>query len=119
MSRTSSNQLTADGILLNGYDYNNQAWVINGVYMDCGHPQEGEALPARHDSFWQGGKEIKIVIEASVFDGCNCYGRAHKGEPCTVRGSGNFHHHDCDEQNIEYYGPLCSTLCGLAPKVLA
>ena len=24
---------------LNGYDYDNQAWYKNGVYIRCGHPE--------------------------------------------------------------------------------
>jgi hypothetical protein len=35
------------------YDYKNQAWVKNGVYLRCGHPKEMN---------------------------CGCYGRLHKGE---------------------------------------
>ena len=35
------------------YDYDNQAWIINGEYQDCAHP---------------------------VDHGCGCYGRLHKGE---------------------------------------
>ena len=38
------------------YDYNNQAWVTNGVYQRCGHP----------DSM-----------------NCQCYGRIHEGETYT------------------------------------
>lgn len=26
------------GLLWNGFDYERQAWVIEGVYQDCGHP---------------------------------------------------------------------------------
>lgn len=37
----------------NRYDYANQAWIMNGVYQNCGHPA------------WQK---------------CDCYGRKHKGE---------------------------------------
>lgn len=37
-----------------GYDYNNQAWVVDGRYKCCGHP----------DSM-----------------NCRCYGRIHAGEP--------------------------------------
>jgi hypothetical protein len=37
----------------NRYDYKNQAWIMGGVYQDCGHP---------------------------VWMKCDCYGRAHKGE---------------------------------------
>ena len=32
MSRTSTNTE------LDGYDYTNQAWYMNGVYVTCGHP---------------------------------------------------------------------------------
>jgi hypothetical protein len=39
----------------NGYDYQNQAWVINGKYYPCGH------VGTQHE--------------------CNCYGRNHSGEP--------------------------------------
>jgi len=39
--------------LWNGYDYTNQAWVVDGVYIRCGHPEEM---------------------------GCNCYGKEHEGE---------------------------------------
>ena len=39
--------------LYNGYDYNNQVWVMNGLYVRCGH------------------------LEAMQ---CSCYGREHAGE---------------------------------------
>ena len=35
------------------FDYKNQAWVENGVYVRCGHPESME---------------------------CGCFGRAHAGE---------------------------------------
>ena len=35
------------------YDYKNQAWVSDGVYQRCGHPDEMN---------------------------CGCYGRTHEGE---------------------------------------
>ena len=37
----------------NRYDYENQAWIVNGRYEDCAHP-------------------------AAM--GCECYGRLHAGE---------------------------------------
>lgn len=37
----------------NGYDYKNQAWVVDGRYERCAHSD----------------------------DGCGCYGRQHAGEP--------------------------------------
>ena len=35
------------------YDYENQAWIVDGIYQDCGHPS---AM------------------------GCDCFGRIHRGE---------------------------------------
>ena len=35
------------------YDYTNQAWVIDGLYQRCGHPEDMD---------------------------CQCYGRIHAGE---------------------------------------
>lgn len=51
MSRQSSNQYDAQGRLINGFDYDNQCWVINGIVQKCGHR-----------------------------DACDCYGKAHAGE---------------------------------------
>ncbi len=36
------------------YDYERQAWVVDGCYVDCGH----------------------LLAQP-----CRCYGRLHKGEP--------------------------------------
>jgi len=38
------------------YDYDNQAWVINGKYSSCNHPEAME---------------------------CNCYGKEHAGQEAT------------------------------------
>ena len=38
MSRESSDELAADGTILNGFDYNVQVWVVNGVIPTCSHP---------------------------------------------------------------------------------
>lgn len=87
--RTSNNQLSAVGNLLNGFDYTNQAWVIKGVYMPCGHPEAGTAMPGRTDSFRDSDGRVRtMVIEPSIFEGCNCYGRLHAGEVCTTDGQG-------------------------------
>ena len=50
--RTSSNEIINNKIF-NGYDYENQAWVIKGKYQDCNHPESMN---------------------------CNCYGRINKGK---------------------------------------
>lgn len=40
-------------IMANGYDYRNQAWVVDGKYVACAHPE------------WMK---------------CNCFGTVHAGE---------------------------------------
>jgi hypothetical protein len=52
MSRTGGNSYL-NGLLWNGYDYTRQAWVTDGVYVRCGHPELMK---------------------------CGCYGREHAGE---------------------------------------
>jgi len=39
--------------LMQGFDYQNQAWVKDGKYIKCGHPESMN---------------------------CNCYGNIHEGE---------------------------------------
>ena len=53
MSRTSADRFDKDGRLLDGFDYDNQAWVADGHYLNCGH----------------------------ILKDCGCYGREHIGEP--------------------------------------
>jgi hypothetical protein len=38
MSRTSQDQHDSNGRLMNGFDYDKQAWVVDGKYVRCGHP---------------------------------------------------------------------------------
>jgi len=58
--RTSNNEYGENGRLMNGYDYDRQAWVENGRYVCCGHPETMQ---------------------------CRCYGRLHEGEE-TVNNKG-------------------------------
>jgi hypothetical protein len=58
MSRESKDQYDNTGLLVNGYDYINQAWVQDGVYQRCGHRPDTP---------------------------CACYGRLHAGEPSKIR----------------------------------
>ena len=55
MSRESADEFRA-GRLWDGYDYDRQAWVRNGRYVNCGHPKSMD---------------------------CGCYGRLHMGERTT------------------------------------
>ena len=43
--------------LMDGYDYKNQAWVQDGKYIRCGHPENMN---------------------------CECYGRLHEGEETDI-----------------------------------
>ena len=61
MSRLSNDQYK-NGVLFNGYDYQNQAWVQNGVYIACGHPETMQ---------------------------CHCFGTINAGEKCTVTQDNN------------------------------
>jgi hypothetical protein len=57
VARTSNDQFDGQGILLNGFDYANQAWVKDGKYIRCGHPETMD---------------------------CQCYGKEHAGESVTL-----------------------------------
>jgi hypothetical protein len=52
-SETASEEIYVNDVLVNGFDYQNQAWVENGLYVRCAHPNHIE---------------------------CRCYGRMHEGE---------------------------------------
>ena len=52
-----SNDEYQEGRLWNGYDYTNQAWVLEGRYVRCGHPEEMN---------------------------CGCYGKEHKNDTTRV-----------------------------------
>ncbi len=43
------------------FDYTRQAWVKNGLYVRCGHPESMD---------------------------CRCYGRVHEGEPANLNLEG-------------------------------
>lgn len=93
MTRISVDQYTSEGVLLNGYDYANQAWVVDGVYVRCGHPETM---------------------------GCHCFGRAHAGESVKPDRAGKHGHHiDCDGQEIAEHNFLCSVLCPLTGNLSA
>jgi len=38
--RKSKNEFDEKGNLINGFDYNLQVWVVNGIIQFCGHPAE-------------------------------------------------------------------------------
>jgi hypothetical protein len=73
MTRTSPN-IYREGRLWQGFDYKLQEWVIDGVYVDCGHPQPGDVLAS-----FPG-----LRGPSHVFPGCDCYGRLHPGTPTVV-----------------------------------
>jgi hypothetical protein len=38
--RTSKDEFALDGSVLNGFDYDLQVWVKDGIVQACGHPQK-------------------------------------------------------------------------------
>lgn len=113
MTRTSADQFGENGLLINGFDYINQAWVLDGKYQDCGHPKQGEV----YEDPFEG---------RSVWGGCDCYGRLHSGEPSACwradnerryqRTAKNGHHPDCDNQELPFNNLMCSELCPMDPS---
>jgi hypothetical protein len=55
------------------FDYTNQAWTEDGVYVDCNHPPVGSVM----------GDDGPVP--GAEFVGCDCYGRAHAGEPVSAK----------------------------------
>lgn len=49
-----SEDVYVNGQLVNGFDYTRQAWVVDGFYVRCAHPESMT---------------------------CGCYGRTHEGQP--------------------------------------
>lgn len=39
MTRQSSNEIDDRGRIKNGYDYGLQAWILDYVIQECGHPE--------------------------------------------------------------------------------
>lgn len=92
LSRASVDQYDSTGLLIHGYDYINQAWIVNGKYVRCGHSPSVE---------------------------CNCYGRIHAGQPskcrpATQHAAANGHHNDCGDKILPDCTPLCAWYCPLA-----
>lgn len=67
--RRSVDQYDSEGRLVAGYDYKNQAWVLEGVYATCGHTGD---CPGAH----------------------MCYGRMHAGEKPPIGDLGGQHQLD-------------------------
>ena len=59
MTRTSTDLFDKEGRLIQGFDYDNQAWVQDGVYLNCGHKKDLD---------------------------CGCYGRKNAGMQTRVAG---------------------------------
>ena len=79
MTRTSNDEYDDSGRLINGFDSKKQAWVLNGVYMRCGHPDDM---------------------------GCHCYGKEHEGEKtiakhCSVHGYRIPDRHHTTDEHLE------------------
>ena len=63
----------------NGYDYTNQAWILDGVYVRCFCPTPGTIV----DPSQPGGPGGPRYVATE----CQCYGRLHEGQPPMVGAS--------------------------------
>ena len=82
------------------FDYTNQAWTVDGVYVDCGHPVAGTVMGAGSPA------------PGEAFGGCDCYGRAHAGEAVAAKV---MHEMDEREGNVfkhrrDYIASMCRDL---------
>ena len=68
------------------FDYTNQAWTVDGFYVDCGHPAVGTVMG------------VGSPAPGEPFGGCDCYGRAHKGEAVSAKVM-----HEMDEREGEVF----------------
>jgi hypothetical protein len=50
------------------FDYDNQAWIINGIYQDCGHRISSDVITGQQ---WCATENSTRFL---------CYGRKHKGK---------------------------------------
>ena len=56
-TRVSFATITTITVTGSHFDYTNQAWTVDGVYVRCGHPESMD---------------------------CRCYGKAHAGQPAPI-----------------------------------
>ena len=54
---------------MKAFDYTNDAWTEDGFYLDCHHPAAGSIMGDGSPA------------PGEVFEGCECYGKVHAGEP--------------------------------------
>lgn len=68
MSRQSSDELAADGTILNGYDYHVQVWVLGGVVQPCGHPESMQRDPSNPccNAYTYAGYKISQIFNHEV-----------------------------------------------------
>jgi hypothetical protein len=83
--RTSQNQFGPDGFLLHGYDYEHQAWVKDGKYVRCGHPDSMNC--GCFGKAWEGYtvneiEEIGNNEMAGTFSCCVCQSPFTEENPC-------------------------------------
>lgn len=52
-----------DGLTYNGYDYDLQVWVMDGVVIDCSHPSymRGECASYCNARIWAGHKLADVI----------------------------------------------------------
>ncbi|HXH21866.1 MAG TPA: hypothetical protein VNN10_07535 [Dehalococcoidia bacterium] len=66
MTRLSSDELR-DGHVFNGFDYNIQVWVVEGIIRSCGHPAWMRAGVPCCSAYRYAGQPISEVPGAETF----------------------------------------------------
>ena len=62
MSRTSTDELDAQGIVKNGFDYNLQVWVKDYKAQMCGHPESmRDNGRGCCDAYFLAGQDIRNI----------------------------------------------------------
>ena len=65
MSRTSIDEIDAEGIVKNGFDYSLQVWVKDYRVLMCGHPESmRDNGRGCCDAYFLAGQDIKTIPEA-------------------------------------------------------
>ncbi len=61
MSRLSGDEIK-DGVVVNGFDYDLQVWVVNGIIQACGHPWGG-ATDCCNAGRYAGRSLVEVIAE--------------------------------------------------------
>lgn len=79
--RLSGDERDGNGRLVNGFDYDRQAWVVNGRYIRCGHP---ETMACKCYGREHAGQETKSPLCGAVINLPTGPRRCTEMKPCSI-----------------------------------